>query len=407
MKQNQNIGIFSIPVIVAALGYFVDIYDLLLFSFIRISSLKSFGFTQDESAHIGLNIISYQMAGLLIGGIIWGVIGDKRGRMSVLFGSIVIYSLANIANGLVHTITQYSVCRFIAGIGLAGELGAGVTLVCELISKEKRGYATSFIAGVGLTGAILAYFISKEFDWRICYYIGGGLGLVLLLLRVGVYESGMFEMEKKEKIPHGNFFMFFNNYDRFKKYMLGIMIGLPIWYIMGILVQLSDKFGKQFGIKEDISPGKVMVYMYIAISIADFLAGMMSQLLKSRKKALYIYYVIMIAGVILYFNQYNGSSFGMIIICMIIGFGTGFWALFVTIAAEQFGTNLRATATTTTPNMVRGSLVLIAFLFEYLQRHTSFIVSGAITGGIVIALGCFALLMTKETFGKDLNFLEK
>jgi MFS transporter, putative metabolite:H+ symporter len=406
MKQNQNIGIFSIPVFVAALGYFVDIYDLLLFSFIRIASLKSFGFTQDQSAHIGLSIISYQMAGLMIGGILWGVLGDKKGRMSVLFGSIIMYSLANIANGFVHDVTQYSICRFIAGIGLAGELGAGITLVCELIPKEKRGYATSFIAGIGLTGAILAYFISKEFDWRVCYFIGGGLGLLLLCLRVSVFESGMFEMEKKEKIQHGNFFMFFNNYDRFKRYMLGIMLGLPIWYILGILVQLSDKFGKQFGIKEDIAPGKVMVFMYVAISIADFLSGILSQVLKSRKKALYIYYAIMITGVVLYFFQYNGSANGMIVICMIIGFGTGFWALFVTIAAEQFGTNLRATATTTTPNMVRGSLVVIAFLFEYLQRHTSFIISGAITGAIVMVIGCFALVVLKETYGKDLNFLE-
>ena len=276
-----------------------------------------------------------------------------------------------------------------------------------MISKEKRGYATSFIAGVGLTGAILAYFISRAFDWRVCYYIGGGLGIMLLLLRFSVYESGMFAMEKKEKIQHGNFLMFFNNYSRFKRYMLGILIGLPIWYIMGILVQLSDKFGRQFGIKDDISPGKVMVFMYIAISVADFLSGILSQLLKSRKKALYVYYIIMILGVILYFTQYNGTSTGMIIICMIIGFGTGFWALFVTIAAEQFGTNLRATATTTTPNMVRGSLVLVAILFEQLQHHASYILSGAITGAIVITLGCVALVMTKETYGKDLNFLEE
>lgn len=391
---------------VAALGYFVDVYDLLLFSFIRKSSLISIGVPEDLLVKVGLSVISWQMGGLLIGGILWGVMGDKKGRMSVLFCSIVIYSLANIANGLIHTVTQYSICRFIAGIGLAGELGAGVTLVCELIDKEKRGYATSFIAGVGLTGAIGAYFISKYFDWRICYYIGGGLGFTLLLLRVSVYESGMFQMEKKEKVQHGNILMFFNNYQRFRKYMLGIMIGLPIWYIMGILVQFSDKFGKEFQIKDKISPGEVMVYMYIAISIADFLAGMLSQWLKSRKKALYIYYLIMITGVILFFTQYNGSSLGMILICMVIGFGTGFWALFVTVAAEQFGTNLRATATTTTPNMVRGSLVLIAFFFEYLQRHASFIVSGAITGAVVIILGCYALIKTKETFGKDLNFHE-
>lgn len=406
MKQNQNIAVLSIPVLVAALGYFVDVYDLLLFSFIRIASLKSFGLTQDQSASIGLHIISWQMGGLLLGGILWGVLGDKKGRMSVLFGSIIIYSLANIANGLVQNTTQYAICRLVAGIGLAGELGAGVTLVCELINKEKRGYATSFIAGVGLTGAILAYFITKEFSWRVCYYIGGGLGIALLLLRVSVYESGLFAHEKKENVQHGNFLMFFNNKDRFRRYMFGLMIGLPTWYILGILIQLSDKFGKQFGIKDEISPGKVMVYMYIATSIADFVSGILSQLLKSRKKALYIYYVIMIVGVILYFTQYNGTSTGMIIICMIIGFGTGFWALFVTMAAEQFGTNLRATATTTTPNMVRGSLVLVAFLFEYLQEHTSFIVSGAITGAIVLSLGTVALLLTKETYGKDLDFHE-
>ncbi len=407
MKQNQNIAILSIPVIVAALGYFVDIYDLLLFSFIRISSLKSFGFTQDQSAHIGLHIISYQMTGLLLGGILWGTIGDKKGRMSVLFGSIIIYSLANIANGFAQNVTQYSICRFIAGIGLAGELGAGVTLVCELIAKEKRGYATSFIAGVGLTGAIVAYFISKEFGWRVCYFIGGGLGFLLLCLRFSVYESGMFTHERKDKVQHGNFLMFFTKYSRFKRYMLGIMVGLPIWYIIGILVQLSDKFGKQFGIKEDISPGRVMVFMYVAISVADFLAGIISQLLHSRKKALYIYYTIMIVGVILYFQQYNGTAAGMILICMLIGFGTGFWALFVTIAAEQFGTNLRATATTTTPNMVRGSLVLVAIFFEYLQQHASFIPSGAITGVVVILLGCFALYKMKETYNQDLDFIEE
>ncbi len=330
----------------------------------------------------------------------------RKGRMSVLFGSIIIYSLANIANGLVVNTTQYAICRLIAGIGLAGELGAGITLVCELIDKERRGYATSFIAGVGLTGAILAYFITKEFSWRVCYYIGGGLGIMLLLLRFSVYESGMFAHEKKEQVQHGNFLMFFNNRDRFRRYMYGLMIGLPTWYILGILIQLSDKFGKQFGIKDEISPGKVMVYMYIATSDADFQSGILSQLLKSRKKALYIYYVIMIAGVIAYFTQYNGTSTGMIIICMIIGFGTGFWALFVTMAAEQFGTNMRATATTTTPNMVRGSLVLVAFLFEYLQKHTSFIISGAITGAIVLTLGTIALLLTKETYGKDLDFHE-
>jgi len=407
MKQNQNIGIFSIPVIVAALGYFVDIYDMLLFAFVRLTSLESFGYSAEQSVDIGLSVISHQMIGLLLGGIIWGIIGDKKGRMSVLFGSIIMYSLANIANGMVQDITQYKLCRFIAGVGLAGELGAGVTLVCELIDKEKRGYATSFIAGVGLTGAIVAYFISKEFDWRICYYIGGGLGFLLLALRFSVYESGLFTHEKAKQIPHGNFLMFFTSKDRFRRYMLGILIGLPTWYIMGILVQISDQFAKHFGIREKVSPGRVMMYMYIAISLADFLSGILSQVLKSRKKALWIYYAVMILGVVLYFWQAGGSAMGMYIICAIMGVGTGFWALFVTMAAEQFGTNLRATATTTTPNMVRGSLVLVAILFEFLKEHISFIAAGAVTGVIVITIGVAALYKMQETYGKDLDFVER
>lgn len=401
------VGILSIPVLVAALGYFVDIYDLLLFGFIRISSLKSFGFSQDETVHIGLRVMSIQMFGLLIGGILWGVMGDKKGRLSVLFGSIILYSLANIANGLVQNVFQYEVCRFIAGIGLAGELGAGITLVSELVPKEKRGIATSVVAGVGLTGAVAAYFISQAFAWRTCFYIGGGLGLMLLILRISVFESGMFEQVKEKNIRRGSFLMFFNNADRFKRYLLCILIGLPTWYIIGILITYSDKFGKQFGIQEAISPGKSILYAYVAIAIADLLVGLVSQWLKSRKKALYIFYAITIVGIILYFKQYNGTAGNMYWICALMGFGTGFWALFVTLAAEHFGTNLRATATTTVPNMVRGSLVLITMLFESLQKSYSFITSGAITGVVVMVVSTIAVVMMSETFGRDLNFIEE
>lgn len=338
MDQKKAIGLLSIPVLVAALGYFVDIYDLLLFGMIRKSSLQSLGLTGDEAVKVGLDVMSYQMYGLLIGGIIWGVMGDKKGRLSVLFGSIILYSLANIFNGLVHTVPQYHICRFIAGVGLAGELGAGITLVSELISKEKRGIATSLVAGIGLTGAVVAYFISQAFDWRVCYYIGGGLGLLLLLLRVSVFESGMYQSLRNSSVQKGNFFLFFTNGKRFKKYLLAILIGLPTWYVIGILIQVSDKFGKEFGITEAIVPGKAVMFAYIAISIADMLIGLVSHWLKSRKKALYIFYAITIAGIVIYFQQYNGTAGNMYLICALLGFGTGFWALFVTMAAEHFGT---------------------------------------------------------------------
>lgn len=409
MKQNQTIGVFSIPVLVAALGYFVDIYDLLLFGMIRDSSLRDLGLGWDEAVSVGLDIMGIQMFGLLIGGIGWGIMGDKKGRLSVLFGSIILYSLANAANGFVTTIPQYKLCRFIAGIGLAGELGAGITLVSELISKEKRGIATSFVAGVGLTGAVAAYFISRAVnDWRICFYIGGGLGIMLLLLRVSVYESGMYaNLKKTANVQKGNFMMFFSSGKRFKKYMLAILIGLPTWYVIGLLVQISDKFGKEMGVKGDIIPGKSVMFAYVAIAIADILIGLVSQWLKSRKKALYIFYMITIGGIILYFNQHNGSVEGMYAICFILGFGTGFWALFVTMAAEHFGTNLRATAATTVPNMVRGALPLITYLFKFLVPGFGFISAGAITGTVVMVISCIAVFMTEETFGKDLNFFEE
>ncbi|OSZ78694.1 MFS transporter [Chitinophagaceae bacterium IBVUCB1] len=405
-KASNNTSLFSIPVLVAALGYFVDIYDLLLFLIVRVQSLKSLGLSEDMISNDGMEIISHQMWGLMIGGILWGMMGDKKGRLSVLFGSILLYSLANIANGFVNTIEQYSICRFIAGIGLAGELGAGITLVSELIPKEKRGIATSLVAGIGLSGAVLAYFIAQHFDWRTCYFIGGGLGLCLLLLRVSVFESGMFKDIQHAGVSKGNFFMFFTNVQRFRKYLLSILIGLPTWYVIGILIAFSDKFGALFGIEEPINPAKAVMFAYVAISIGDIGIGFLSQALKSRKKALYIFYAITAIAIVLYFNQQGGSANQMYALCALLGFGTGFWAIFVTMAAEHFGTNLRATAATTVPNMVRGALPLMVILFKGLQHSYSYITAAAITGGVVMLISVVAAIFTEETFGKDLNFLE-
>jgi len=405
---SKQYGILSLPVIVGALGYFVDIYDLLLFGIIRRQSLIDLGLSGDAVTIVGENIISIQMIGLLIGGIIWGVMGDKRGRLSVLFGSIILYSIANIANGMVTNTTQYSIVRFIAGVGLAGELGAGITLVSELISKEKRGIATSLVAGLGLTGAVFAFIMKENFNWRICYYIGGGMGLLLLLLRLSVFESGIFKEVKKSAIKRGNFLMLFNNADRFKRYLLGILIGLPTWYVIGVLVTFSSEFGKWMGITEKIDPGKSIMYAYAAISIGDVLIGLLSQKLRSRKHALYIFYGITAVFMILFFTaQWHGSAMGMYWICAGLGFGTGFWAIFVTMGAEQFGTNLRATAATTIPNMVRGMLaIFIIPLFKGLRNLTDYYTGGWIAAIIIMAIGITAAIFTKESFGKDLNYVE-
>lgn len=408
MAESKSHSLFNTAVIVAALGYFVDIYDLLLFSITRVESLTSLGLNEQQRLSQGESIIMWQMFGLLIGGIIWGVIGDKKGRLSVLFGSIILYSLANIANGFIQTADQFKLVRFIAGIGLAGELGAGITLVSELTPKNKRGIATSLVAGIGLTGAVVAFFMKQNFDWRTCYFIGGGLGMLLLVLRISVFESGMFNDLKKTNVQRGNFFMLFNTKKRLKKYVCSILIGLPTWFVIGVLVTFSSEFGQQMGIVEKIDPGKAIMYAYAAISIGDVLIGFISQKFKSRKKALYLFYFITAIFMVLFFTtQWNGSANRMYWICAGLGFGTGFWAIFVTMGAEQFGTNIRATAATTIPNMVRGMLtIMILPMFKLFRGVTDYVTGGWITAIIIMMVTVLAAIFTEETFHKDLNYVE-
>ncbi|MBS1643225.1 MAG: MFS transporter [Bacteroidetes bacterium] len=403
----KEYGIFSLPVIIGALGYFVDIYDLLLFSIIRIPSLKSLGLSDAQITSDGLFIINIQMIGLLIGGIIWGVLGDKKGRLKVLFASIVLYSIGNIANGFVQTVNQYAIVRFITGIGLAGELGAGITLVSELLPKNKRGIGTSLVAGIGLTGAVVAFFLKENFHWRTCYFIGGGLGFLLLLLRVGVLESGMFKSIEKSTIKKGDFFMLFRKWSMFSKYAKAILIGLPCWYIIGILISFSKEFAIKMNVQGSIDPGKAVMYAYVAVSIGDVLIGFISQWFKSRKKAIYIFYVITALSIIWFFNLNGANVSTVYIVCAVMGFGGGFWAIFVTMAAEQFGTNIRATVATTVPNMVRGSLTLISILFTSLQPVFGYLKSAWITGIVVMVIAIIAMYFTEETFHKDLNYLEE
>ena len=347
------------------------------------------------------------MIGLLIGGILWGILGDKLGRMKVLFASIILYSLGNIANGFVETVNQYATVRFISGIGLAGELGASITLVSEILSKEKRGLGTSVVAGIGLTGAVFAFIMKENFDWRTCYFIGGGMGFMLLFLRASVLESSMFNTVKKTTVKRGNFLMLLNNKKRFSKYIKAILIGLPTWYVIGILISFSDKFAKEMNVVGKIDPGKSVMFAYVAISIGDLAVGFISHWMKSRKKAMWLFYAFTIVGIYLFFNLTGQINQNLYWVCALLGFGTGFWALFVTMSAEQFGTNIRATVTTTTPNMVRGSLVFISIIFTSMQHSFGYLSSGWITGIIIMLIAMVALYFTEETFGKDLNYVEE
>lgn len=406
MPPKSN-SLFQLAVIVSALGFFVDVYDLLLFGVIRKPSLAAMGLSPGQILTEGEFIISIQMIGLLIGGILWGIVGDKKGRLSVLFGSILLYSIANILNGMVTNMNQYYVLRFIAGIGLAGELGAGITLVSELLPKEKRGIASAMIASFGILGAVTAFYMNRLFDWRTCYYIGGGMGLFLLALRVSVNESGLYKQLTKTDVQRGNFLMFFTNKRRFIKYMRCILIGLPAWYIIGVLVTFSDQFGKEFGIP-GIDPGKAIMYQYMAIAFGDLTVGLLSQRLKSRKKALFIFYAVTVFFCILYFLQDGGTAEHFYLICAGLGYGTGFTVVYITMSAEQFGTNLRATAAITIPNMVRGALPLIILLFKF-TRHLfgSYVTGGWVTGIILMSIAVMAAWKLEETFGKDLNFVEE
>jgi MFS transporter, putative metabolite:H+ symporter len=406
--SKQKHYLFNTSVIVAALGYFVDIYDLVLFSIVRIPSLKDLGVSgQTELLEQGVMLLNMQMIGMLIGGVAWGILGDKRGRLSVLFGSIFLYSIANIMNGFVTTIPMYAFLRLIAGIGLAGELGAGITLVSEVLPKEKRGYGTMVVATIGISGAILAGIVGEYFGWRTAYFIGGGLGLLLLLLRVSVYESGMFtNLKKTQDVTRGNFISLFTNSRRFWKYLKCILIGVPIWYVVGILITFSPEFGLALGVQDTVSAAKAVSFCYLGLVFGDFASGYLSQKFKSRRYIVIAFLLLtaVFVGIYLLSNSLSLDTF--YIICGLLGFSGGYWAVFVTIAAEQFGTNIRATVTTTVPNFVRGAVVPLTISFSYLKDGIGLIPGALILGCITLILAIFAILSLDETYAKDLDYME-
>ncbi len=404
--HKKEFGLLSLPVIVAALGFFVDVFDLLLFGIVRKPSLRELGLSDEAILSEGELLLSVQMIGMMLGGIVWGILGDKKGRLKVLFGSILLYSIANIANGFVQTTGQYSIIRFIAGFGLAGELGAGVTLTSEVLAKEKRGLAATVIAVCGVLGGISAALLYSGIgDWRMLYFIGGGLGLALLILRIAVAESSMYDTVKKSSVQLGNFLQFFTSKERFNRYMRGILIGLPVWYIIGILVSFADQFGNRMGIA-GVKPGDALMYQYIGLGLGDICAGLLSNAWKSRRKALFVFYAVTILFMILFFVQDHSSLAWFYFVCGGLGFGAGISVLYITTSAEQFGTNLRASASISITNMVRGFTPLMLLCFAQLRKLTDYVSAAWILGAVVMLIGIVALRFTEESFGKDLDFTE-
>ncbi|MDX9756561.1 MAG: MFS transporter [Sulfurimonas sp.] len=398
--------VLTLPVIVIAMGYFVDIYDLILFGVVRVESLGELGLNKEEITSWGTIILNAQMAGMLIGGILWGILGDKKGRLSVLFASIVLYSAANFLNAFVTNVEQYALLRFIAGVGLAGELGAGVTLVAEILPKELRGYGVMSIAAFGVLGVVAANIVAEHFAWRNAYIIGGVLGFLLLILRFRVKESAIFEHHVSDDVKRGHFFSLFSKKKLLSKYIKAIVIGMPLWYVVGVLVMFSPEFATALSIQGEVSAGTALMYCYIGLSIGDLASGYLSQKMRSRKGAYIIFMVLSLASVVSYFMLSGATASSFYTCVFFLGIFCGYWALFITMAAEQFGTNIRATVATTVPNFVRGSVVPITSSFMLLKESMGALGSAAIVGAVTFSIAFIALYFTRETFHEDLDYIE-
>lgn len=405
MNHTKNVRLL---IIIAALGYFVDVYDLILFIIVRQPSLQSLGYSGAELTAKGINLLNLQMLGMLIGGIVWGILGDKKGRLSVLFGTILLYSLANILNGMITTIDQYYILRFVAGFGLAGELGIGITLIAEVMSKEHRGIGTTIVSGIGIAGAVVGFLVADRFDWRMAYYVGGGMGLLLLLLRVSVAESGMFAKAKTSEVKRGSFLQFLLVQKNFIKYIRCIFIGIPVWFTIGIIVTLATELATELHIVGNVTGSKAVMYHYIGASTGAFLTGFISQRLRSRKKALLIALSGLVITLSILFLSSGISNTMFYALLLIIGIPNGYWSVFMASASEQFGTNIRATVTTSAPNFVRGMVVLLTTLFSFLHKDAGmgFVPAIMLIGVAVLSLAIMATIKTEDTFGKDLDYIE-
>jgi len=396
-------SVLNLTVVVAGLGYFVDLFDITLYGVVRVSSLKDLGLNEQQIFDQGANIYTYQMVGMMIGGLIWGVLADKRGRLSVMFGSILLYSFANIANFFVWDVTSYAICRFLGGIGLAGELGAAITLVAESLPKEKRGLGTTIVATLGMLGILAAALVAEYIPWRWAYLAGGVMGLLLLVARFKVSESELFA--KKTHPSRADPLLLLQG-GRFPKYLYCILVGVPVYFTTGALFSFSVELAKGLNIQGAVTASKAILFGSIGLTAGDLLAGVLSQWFKSRKRAVGVHLGVGFVLVLVYILAPGLTSTGIYVLCLLLGVSVGYWAVFVTMSAEQFGTNIRGTVATTVPNFVRGSAALIVFGYKELAQHISVSSAALAVGVICFALALFALSRMEETFSRDLDYEE-
>jgi MFS transporter, putative metabolite:H+ symporter len=392
-------------ILFAGLGYFVDIFDLLLFAVVRVASVRDLG-AGDRTIEVGTLLQNSQLIGLMVGGLVWGMLGDRRGRRSALYGSILLYSLANIANAFVTSVPQYAAWRFVAGFGLAGELGAALTLVSEMVDRRERGTATTLVATIGVMGAVAAAIVGELVPWRTAYLIGGGLGLALLMLRFRLRDSAMFGRTRDLGVRRGDVWRLVSNPDRAARYLRAILIGVPVWFTNGILITFSPELSKALGVIGDVTPGRAVLVYYAATTFGDLSSGLLSQWLRSRRRSVAIFYVCCVIGVVAYLSGIARTPAAFYAICAWLGFATGFWAVMVTMAVEQFGTDLRATAATSVPTFVRASAVPMTFAFFALRHNLGIVGAAALVGTVAFGLATFALWRQPETYGRDLDYVE-
>ena len=414
VDKRHHVSIFGleswvwIAVLVAGLGYFVDVVDLWLFSNFRVASLLELGLTQAQVTTEGVFLLNCQQVGLLLGGITWGILGDKRGRASVMFGSILLYSIGNILNAFIVDVHQYAILRFLTGLGLAGEIGAGITLVCEILPKDKRGIGTTFVTGLGVAGAIFAALMGKYLDWRTAYFVGGVMGLALLFLRIFTHDSGMFErMRMDNRISKGSLRLLFGRPQSLICFFSCVAAGAPIYLTFAIFASLSPEVAPAFGVAEPVVVPEVMLAVSIGMTAGDVFAGGLSKLMRSRKIPLLL--LIALTGLVaaMIVSELFPSRNGFLILVGLLGLFSGYWACLITTSSEQFGTNIRATVTTMVPNLIRATAIVMTTLFVYLQHYTTVRIAV-----ITIVVGVFSVALLgvsrlKETFSRDLNFYEE
>ncbi len=396
-----------LAIIASALGFFVDLYDIIILSIVRSKSLLELGIPETELLSKGVILINVQMVGMLIGGFVWGIIGDKMGRLSVLFGSIILYSSATFANAYASNFEIYLLLRFLAGVGLAGELGAAITLVTEQMPQKYRGIGPAIIGGSGMLGAIVGAYIGGKYTWQFTYQLGGGLGFALLILRLGVLESGLFNAIKDKTLNKGNLRLLFKNKDYIIKYISICVLGFPVWYVNGVVMTFTPEIAKAWGMTEIPAVSTVFTYYFIGLTFGDLTGGFVSQYLKSRKKAIRLYLSMYAVAAVVFFTVGNQSLTLYYGILLFLGFCVGYSIVLLTLAAEQYGTNIRATVTTSSLNILRATVIPQTLLFGFLSPYIGIVNSAMVVGVVAILLAFWGLSNLEETFHKDLNYTEE